>query len=96
MPRVRWPEFFERTSLWLAPGGRLIVVDEHPMNRPKERWHATEEGVAVRALSTGEEFRIVKVFVDPADLSSCLTDLGLAVSMRTDDDWVICVAHRPA
>lgn len=97
VPRPRWPAFFDRVSRWLAPGGRVVVVDEHPMNSAKERWlEAMDDGVAVRTLRTGEEFRIVKVYVDPADLSACLGDLGLAASVRTDEDWVICVAHRPA
>jgi demethylmenaquinone methyltransferase/2-methoxy-6-polyprenyl-1,4-benzoquinol methylase len=63
----------------LAPGGFAYVVDSAhdptstAANHPTPDRHA---GIVTRRLDDGREFRIVKVFYEPAALDAKLRELG--------------------
>ena len=79
VPHARFAAFWAMVGDALAPGGFAYVVDSahdptstaanHP--RPDR-----EAGIVTRKLDDGREFRIVKVFYEPATLAARLSDAG--------------------
>jgi protein-L-isoaspartate O-methyltransferase len=89
VPESRFEEFWQLLRGWLADGGRVVFVDEHISQRGKETY-TTDPDIAVRTLSNGQRFRIVKRFIDPAELSSRVARLGWEVRIGRDgSDWVV-------
>ena len=57
------------------------------MGREKERLgRDPRDHTTLRRLNDGQEFRIVKVFHDPADLKARLAEMGWHFSVRTTDN----------
>ena len=94
VPRARWKEFMERVGAWLYPGGRLLVVDEHVDLRPRERFDPSGVDTAVRRTSDGSEHRLVKVYLDPAELEELFSELGWRSKITVQSGWVILSATR--
>lgn len=92
VPPERYAGFFDRVASWLAPGGRAIFVDEPTRSAAKERTDGV--GVAVRTLSNGSTYRIVKHFLDPIDLAGRLAALGWRTQIADRGDWLVAEARR--
>jgi hypothetical protein len=65
----------------VAPTGRAVFVDEHVSQAGKETVPNPE--VAERTLSDGSIHRLVKLYVDPAQLGAKLEAIGWATSSLT-------------
>ncbi len=86
VPPERFAAFWDLVRSALKPGGRAFFVDSLGAETPdeKERRARDPEGhTTARRLNDGREFRIVKIFYDPADLEGRLADLGWRFSVRT-------------
>ncbi|MHB0877271.1 MAG: class I SAM-dependent methyltransferase [Anaerolineae bacterium] len=85
VPPERFADFWRLVLASLAPGGRFFLVDSVYEPASIARDHVLEGPEAtsvVRRLNDGSEYRIVKVFYEPADLEERLRALGLKASMR--------------
>jgi 2-polyprenyl-3-methyl-5-hydroxy-6-metoxy-1,4-benzoquinol methylase len=98
VPTNRFEEFWESLRRLLALDGRVLFIDEHVEERPKETYVAGEDEIVERQLRDGSTFRIVKNFVDPAQLQARLRELGWECAVHRDgDDWVhgeACLTSR--
>lgn len=93
VPTARLDEFLATVTSAVAPGGRLLIVDEHADYPNKEEWSDQPE-VAIRHTTDGSRHRMVKVFLDPDDLRTRLSRLGWMVSFELDRAWLIAAAQR--
>jgi demethylmenaquinone methyltransferase/2-methoxy-6-polyprenyl-1,4-benzoquinol methylase len=79
VPPARFAAFWSMVRRALAPGGVAYIVDSAhdptstAANHPTPDRHA---GIVTRRLDDGREFRIVKVFHEPAALTARLRRLG--------------------
>ena len=79
VPPDRLDKFLGTVSAALRPGGRLLIVDslydnsstarDHQLGEREQHWQS-------RRLTDGREFRVVKVFYDPAVLKQMLEQHG--------------------
>jgi demethylmenaquinone methyltransferase/2-methoxy-6-polyprenyl-1,4-benzoquinol methylase len=77
VPRVRLADFLALAHRWLKPGGRLAFIDSRPDEVSGAADHPLPaEDLAVRRLGDGREFRIVKVFYEPLQLTAALRATG--------------------
>lgn len=93
VPSAALDAFLATVTSAVAPGGRLLFVDEHVDYPNKEEW-SDEPEVAIRQMTDGSRHPMVKVFLDPEDLRARLARLGWAVSFEVDRAWLIASAHR--
>ena len=84
----------ERVEAWLHPGGRVLLVDEHVDLRPREKFDPSGVDTAVRTTSDGREHRLVKVYLDPAELEDLFTELGWPSQITVEKGWVVLSATR--
>ena len=94
VPPARLPRFWSTVAEALAPGGKVIFIDDGPA------WAASEDVLAdhpvpaaVRRLDDGSKYRIVKVFHEARALTSDLTSLGWSVRIRPVDGQFIGIAE---
>lgn len=79
VPHARFDGFWSMVRRALSPGGFAYVIDSAhdptstAANHPTPERHA---GIVTRKLDDGREFRIVKVFWEPAALANRLRALG--------------------
>jgi SAM-dependent methyltransferase len=89
VPGARLPEFLALVRRWLRPGGLFVFVDsrpdpssgavDQPASAPADGSPAVDAGsgeVVRRRLADGREFRVVKVFHEPAVLRDELLEAG--------------------
>jgi SAM-dependent methyltransferase len=80
VPPARFASFWATVRRALAPGGFAYVVDSAHDPTSTAANHPTPDrdaGIVTRKLDDGREFRIVKVFREPAPLAACLEAMGL-------------------
>jgi len=71
--RDRTGPFFELAARWLAPGGRVAIIDSLPDPHSGARDHpAPSDDRAVRRLDDGRELSIVKVYRRPGEIEAAL------------------------
>jgi demethylmenaquinone methyltransferase/2-methoxy-6-polyprenyl-1,4-benzoquinol methylase len=87
VPGDRTAEFFDRVRSRLAPDGRAVFVDEPARVSGKERMDAAD--VALRTLTDGSSYRIVKRYIDPARLTRELARLGWRSEVAERGDWIV-------
>jgi ubiquinone/menaquinone biosynthesis C-methylase UbiE len=88
VPPERFEAFWELVRSALRPGGRVFFVDSLGPETQDERERRSRDPqghTTIRRLEDGREFRIVKVFYDPATLERRLADLGWNVSVHTTE-----------
>lgn len=95
VPASRFGQFWQLLGNLLATGGRVLFIDEHIDERGKEAYVAGRDEVVERRLEDGSTFRVIKNFVDPAELEARLRRLGWECVIRRDgSDWVYGEARR--
>ena len=90
VPPEKFDAFFELVDAALAPAGRVFFIDSLYSAYSTARDHELEGPAATtisRRLNDGREFRIVKVFYDPAELSKSLADRGWRISIATTSQF---------
>lgn len=94
VPDSRFEEFWRLLEGLLADGGRVLFIDEHVDERPKEAYIQGRDDVVERRLNDGSTFRVIKNFVDPAALEARLRRLGWDCAVRRDGgDWIFGETH---
>jgi demethylmenaquinone methyltransferase/2-methoxy-6-polyprenyl-1,4-benzoquinol methylase len=89
VPANRFGQFWQLLRGLLAGGGRVLLIDEHVDERAKETYVAGQEEIVERRLADGRTFRVVKNFVEPAELELRLRRLGWdCVMRRVSSRWV--------
>jgi SAM-dependent methyltransferase len=79
VPRGRLDEFLALAHAWLRPGGTFAFIDSLPDAQSGAADHPTpQDDESVRRLADGREFRIVKVYYEPAELRAALLRAGFA------------------
>jgi len=92
VPRARFAAFWSMVRRALAPDGFAYVVDSAhdptstAANHPPPDRHA---GIVMRRLDDGREFRIVKVFHEPAPLAAALDALGFTARIAQTQRYFI-------
>ena len=79
VPASRFGQFWQLLGSLLARNGRVLFIDEHVDERGKEAYVAGRDEVIERRLRDGSTFRVIKNFVDPAELELRLRRVGLGV-----------------
>ena len=96
VPPDRFASFWATVGAALAPGGKVFFVDNAHNPEIAARNHALpEQGFVMdRVLNDGRQFRVVKVFYEPAELERRLAALGFAGSVRSSGEFFIygCLA----
>jgi SAM-dependent methyltransferase len=84
VPRRRLEAFLGLARRWLKPGGLYAFIDslEDPQSGAADH-PSPSDGVAVRRLDDGREFRVVKEFYAPAELETALRGAGFATAEVT-------------
>lgn len=84
VPAARFASFWTTVRRALAPDGFAYVVDSAHDPTSTAANHPTPDraaGIVTRKLDDGREFRIVKVFHEPAPLAASLAALGFAAQI---------------
>lgn len=78
VPRARLGESLSVIRGWLKPGGRFAFVDSRsdPASGAVDQGPVTDDGMALRRLADGREFRIRKVYYEPDELRDALIAAG--------------------
>ena len=75
--RERTADFLDLARRWLAPGGRLALIDSLPDPQSGAVDHLPATGDrSVRRLADGRDFTIVKVFRTPDEVAAALRGAG--------------------
>lgn len=91
VPPSRLGDFWNNVAAALAPGGKVVFIDEGPASAARE-----EVASDIRRLDDGSEYRIVKVLHDPDQLTGELAELGWSADIRAQGEFIIGVAEpRP-
>ncbi|HSU44365.1 MAG TPA: class I SAM-dependent methyltransferase [Casimicrobiaceae bacterium] len=99
VPHARFDAFWSMVRRALAPGGRAFIVDSlhnptsYAVNHPPPDRDA---GIVTRLLDDGREFRIVKVFWEPAKLEARLAACGFAAAIASTPRYFIYGEARVA
>ena len=99
VPDERFEPFWKMVAAALAPGGAAYLVDSafDPTSTAKDHLLPEREaGVVTRRLNDGREFRIVKLFYDPAALVAKLARVGFASDIRQTAQYFIYGEALPA
>jgi demethylmenaquinone methyltransferase/2-methoxy-6-polyprenyl-1,4-benzoquinol methylase len=98
VPAPRFESFWTMVDTALAPGGRVFFIDnyrkklpelvEHSNVRASMQRQGEKEGEVIRRLNDGREFRAVKVYYEPNELSQRLATLGWNVDVRSTE-WFL-------
>jgi SAM-dependent methyltransferase len=92
VPPERFAAFWQLVGTCLAPGGRVFFVDSRREQTSTAVDHTLAESttpVLQRRLNDGREFRIYKVFYDPAQLTDRLQQLGWRVEVTQTAHYFI-------
>lgn len=92
VPPDRLDAFLSSVRRALRPGGRLFFVDSLPEQTSTARDHIAPDAADVyhtRKLNDGREFRVVKVFYDPAGLQEKLAAHGFEAAVTTTDTYFL-------
>jgi SAM-dependent methyltransferase len=92
VPPERFASFWPLVRRCLAPGGRVFFVDSRYDQTSTALDHHLPEPEATvvhRRLNDGREYRIVKVFYDPAELTDRLCRLGWDFQIRQTENYFL-------
>ncbi len=96
--RDRTAAFLELAGRWLAPGGRIALLDSLPDPRSGAVDHEPPAGDrSVRRLADGREFTIVKVYRTPDEIAAALSAAGFVdVAVATTGRFFVMATGRRA
>lgn len=96
--RSRTGAFVDLAAQWLAPDGRLALIDSLPDPRSGAVDHPVPaDDRAVRRLDDGREFTIVKVYRSADEIADALTAAGFAgVEVTTTGRFFVLATGRRA
>jgi hypothetical protein len=97
VPNRRFESFWSKVATALKPHGRAFFIDSLPDQTSTANDHRMPdpEGMQERRLNDGRTFRIVKLFRQPAELTSGLQALGWKATIaRTPTYFVFGHAER--
>ena len=86
VPPARFATFWEFVRRALKPDGRVFFIDSlglESMTAKDQTLNDPQTFVSRRRLNDGQEFPIIKIFYDPADLMQRLHTLGWQMSVQT-------------
>jgi demethylmenaquinone methyltransferase/2-methoxy-6-polyprenyl-1,4-benzoquinol methylase len=92
VPHARFDAFFAMVRRALAPGGFAFIVDSAHDPTSTAVDHPTPDrlaGIVTRRLDDGREFRIVKVFWEPAALEARLRECGFEAEIAATKRYFI-------
>ena len=91
VPPDRFASFWATVRAALAPAGRAFFVDNAHNAESAARNHRLPETgfVMDRVLNDGRQFRVVKVYYEPAELEQRLAALGFAGSLRSTGEYFV-------
>jgi demethylmenaquinone methyltransferase/2-methoxy-6-polyprenyl-1,4-benzoquinol methylase len=94
--RERTAAFFDLVARWLAPGGRVALIDSLPDPRSGAADHpAPSADRAVRRLDDGRAFTIVKVFRTSDEIAAALRAAGFTdVEVTTTGRFFVLATAR--
>jgi SAM-dependent methyltransferase len=98
VPPERFEGFWANVRDWLAPGGRVFLVDSlyEPTSTARDHQLEGAEATTVeRILNDGQRFRIVKVFYTPDRLSAELARLGWDADPRATSRYFLYGSAAP-
>jgi SAM-dependent methyltransferase len=80
VPRARLAAFLGLARRWLKPGGTFAFIDSRPdpHSGAVDQPVSSEAEISQRRLADGREFRVVKVYWQPAELEAALRQAGFA------------------
>jgi len=92
VPGERFAAFWKTVAGALAPGGAAYLIDSafDPTSTAKDHvLPGPDAGVVTRKLNDGREFRIVKLFYRPEELTTKLSKLGWRAEIRQTEHYFI-------
>ena len=95
--RRRTGEFIGLASRWLAPGGRLAIIDSlpDPQSGAADHGPVATDGRSVRRLADGREFTIIKVYRTPDEVAAVLVAAGFVdVDVSTTGRFFLLATGR--
>jgi demethylmenaquinone methyltransferase/2-methoxy-6-polyprenyl-1,4-benzoquinol methylase len=87
VPTDRFEAFWSMVADALKPSGRVFFADNKRV--PGASASTDDANGQVRRLNDGREFRIVKVYYEPEELTGSLTRLGWRCQVRTTEKFFI-------
>lgn len=92
VPRERLDGFLRTVRAALAEDGRVFFVDGRPDPGVSARDHATPDADGVyqkRLLNDGREFRIIKIYYQPDELTAAFARAGIDAAIQLTDRFFI-------
>jgi 2-polyprenyl-3-methyl-5-hydroxy-6-metoxy-1,4-benzoquinol methylase len=91
VPQNEFDGFWAKVGASLKPKGRVFLVDSLLEQASTARDHALldRSGLVQRRLNDGREYRIVKVFYEPANLEQRLSSLGWKGWIRSSGQFFV-------
>ena len=92
VPPERLDAFLDKVRRSVRAGGRLFIVDSlfDPSSTAKDHVLLDKgENWQVRKLGDGREFKVVKVFYEPAELRAKLERLGFTMDVRKSGNFFL-------
>jgi demethylmenaquinone methyltransferase/2-methoxy-6-polyprenyl-1,4-benzoquinol methylase len=92
VPPELLPRFLSAVRDSVPRGGRLFLVDslaENSATASDNPIEPSNDGLQMRKLNDGREFRIVKTFYDPARLAEALRSAGFDAQVKTTAHYFI-------
>ncbi len=96
--RDRTAAFLELAARWLAPGGRIAIIDSLPDPRSGALDHQPPaDDRSIRRLADGREFSIVKVYRSTDEIAAALATAGFEdVAVTTTGRFFVLATGRRA
>lgn len=91
VPPSRLGDFWKTVAAALAPQGTVVFVDEGPAGAARQ-----EVAAEIRRLGDGSQYRIVKVFHEPTELTGTLAALGWTADIRSRGEFIVGTAEPRA
>ena len=97
VPMARFEWFWRIVRESLHPGGRAFFVDslQEPSSTAVDHETPDDAGVVRRRLNDGREFKVVKIFHEPARLQRTLASLGWRADVRSTGAYFLYGTAQP-